>query len=339
MPIAIVRVFFLASLLVLGLIADTRIRGHGRLQAPGDADGGPSGQALPPAAGAERAPPRLIFGLGPAAQSAMSYKLNQDAILGMYTTWYNKPEDLEWMSDWRESTIPAIYASGRAAHLVIWSDVPEGGTPCGRPYPISDGINGDMEALARIWAGTAADPPLYVTLFTEFQTFPCIDNQWLGAEEYYGRLQRKMVEIKDIFHRFAPNARVSIGWGGWQLRWDDTSDGAGRSLLKHFDSVMRQMDFQSFQAMHDEGNANDVRAMTRALGPYGPVMLAHYKPQHQTVSTYIEDISIMLTEDFLADLSADGLFAWSFMDTAQMSRYPGIYESIRDAVTAYGRQP
>jgi hypothetical protein len=30
-----------------------------------------------------------------------------------------------------------------------------------------------------------------------------------------------------VFHQHAPNARVSLGWGGWQTRWEDEASGAG----------------------------------------------------------------------------------------------------------------
>jgi hypothetical protein len=33
-----------------------------------------------------------------------------------------------------------------------------------------------MGRLARIFAGPAGGPRLYVSLFTELQTYPCIDN-------------------------------------------------------------------------------------------------------------------------------------------------------------------
>jgi hypothetical protein len=34
-----------------------------------------------------------------------------------------------------------------------------------------------------------------------------------------------------------------------------------------------------------------------------------------------------------------GLFAWSFMDTAQMSSDPSIFALVGDAVLRYGRFP
>jgi hypothetical protein len=295
-----------------------------------------AGCALVP--GAEvRSTPSLLFGLGPEAHAAQHSALNQQAPLGVYTSWYNGPDDLSWMSGWKTSFIPSIYAGGRAVHLIIFGGGgAETGTPCGRQYPLSAGINDDMAQLAQIFAGRATDPPLYVTLFTEFQTFPCIDNQWKGAEDYYTALQAKMLQIKDIFHQYAPNVRVSIGWGGWQSRWDDPANGGGRSLFPYFADVMAQMDFQSFQAMQDDGNVNDVRAMSKTLGAYGPVMLAHYKPDNGSTATYRADITAMMTDDYLREVTGYGLFAWSFMDTAQMSSDPSIFALVRDAVLHYG---
>jgi hypothetical protein len=284
-------------------------------------------------------PPSLLFGLGPEAHAAANSPLNQQAPLGMYSTWYNGPGDLDWMRDWEGSFVPQVYASGRATHIIIHSDGSETGTPCGRQYPISPGINDDMAQLAQIFAGRATDPPLYVTLFTEFQTYPCVDNQWEGAEDYYTALQAKMLQIKDIFHQYAPNARVSIGWGGWQSRWDDPASGGGRSLFQYFNGVMAQMDFQSFQAMQGDGNVGDVRRMSETLGAYGAVMLAHYKPNNGSRTTYTADITAMMTDAFLNEVTGYGLFAWSFMDTAQMSSDPSIFALVKDAVLRYGRPP
>ncbi len=282
--------------------------------------------------------PPLLFGLGPEATDAASTALNAEAPLGMYTNWYSGPSDLEWMSTWQTSVVPQIYASGRAIHLIIYSGEDKGGTPCGRQYPISPGISDDMVRLAHIFAGTPTDPPLYVTLFTEFQTYPCVENQWVGAEDYYTLLQAKMVQIRDIFHLVAPNARVSIGWGGWQDRWDDPASGGGRSLFAHFAGIMRQMDFQSIQAMQDDTNVDDVRNMTRTLGAYGPVMVAHYKPDSGSLTTDEADMRAIMTDSFLREVAGYGLFAWSFMGSAQLSD-PTIFALVKDAVLRYGRPP
>jgi hypothetical protein len=139
----------------------------------------------------------------------------------------------------------------------------------------------------------------------------------------------------------APNARVSIGWGGWQLRWDNPATGDGASLLPYFDSVMRQMDFQSFQAMQDSSNVDDIRNMTRALGAYGPVMLAHYKPNSGNDATFLADVTAMMTDSYLAEMRGYGMFAWSWMDQGNFNDPDEAtqYQIVRDAALRYGRFP
>jgi hypothetical protein len=279
--------------------------------------------------------PSLLFGLGPTADTARASQLNHAAPLGMYTTWYNRPSDLGWMAPWENGLVPQAYAEGKALHLIIWNGDAEAGSPCGRQYPISSAINGDMVRLAQIFGGAADDPPLYVTLFTEFQTFPCTDNQWSGAEAYYTRLQAKMLEIRDIFHQYAPNSQVSIGWGGWQSRWSNTATGAGRALFARFDATMRAMDFQSFQAMATDTNVNDVRAMTQTLGAYGPVMLAHHKPNGFYPAVFSADLQAMMTDAFLSEMNGYGLFAWSFMDQREINSSTAVFDQTKNAVRTF----
>jgi hypothetical protein len=135
----------------------------------------------------------------------------------------------------------------------------------------------------------------------------------------------------------APNAWVSLGWGGWQARWDDPPKGGGRSMFQYFADVMAASDFQSFQAMQSDGNVNDVRAMTRTLGAWGPVMLAHYKPNGGSQSTFDADTGAMLNSAFLNEMRGYGLFAWGFMDQANMNASETTYQRVREAVSLYGR--
>src|SRR4029450_937468 len=97
------------------------------------------------------------------------------------------------------------------------------------------------------------------------------------------------------------NARVSLSWGGWQARWDAPPTGAGRSLFRHFADVLRAADFQSFQAMANDTNTADIRAMVRTLGAYGPVMLAHYKPDNGPGAVFEPPLRALLTDRYLAD--------------------------------------
>ena len=190
--------------------------------------------------------------------------------------------------------------------------------------------------------GKPAKPPLYVTLFTEFQTFPCVDNQWnpdVATTNYYKALKDRYRDAYSVFHRLAPNAKVSLGWGGWQARWDAPATGGGRSLLPHFDDVLRLSDFQSFQAMASDTNVADVRAMTGLLGVYGPVMVAHYKPDHRSPATFAADLRTMLSDAYLDELHGAGLFAFSFMDHTDLSADESMFQLAKAAVQHRGIMP
>ena len=59
------------------------------------------------------------------------------------------------------------------------------GPACGWTYSFSAMFASDMTQLAQTFKGSG---PLYVTTFTEFQTYSCSDNAWLGSENYYRAL-------------------------------------------------------------------------------------------------------------------------------------------------------
>ena len=289
--------------------------------------------------------PRLLFGMGPEADVARDSPLVRQAPVRMLTSWYNGPGDLAWMAGWKGSLVPRAYAAGYALHLIVYTGDPEGpiatpyGDACGRRYPLSSRFLDDMRQVARIFAGAASGPRLYVSLFTEFQTYPCSDNAWNAdpaANAYYRALKDRYRGALAVFHQLAPNARVSLSWGGWQTRWDDPATGAGRSLFRHFHDVLRMSDFQSFQAMATDSNVNDIRAMVRTLGTYGPVMLAHYKPDNGSRTVSDADLRAILTDRYLTDVTEDGLFAMSFMDGANLGS-GGLYEFVRRAVGRYAR--
>jgi hypothetical protein len=296
--------------------------------------------------GSGSARPRLLFGIGPEADVARATPLARQAPVRMLTSWYNGPADLDWMTGWRTSEVARAYAAGYNLHLIVFSGDAEGpvatphGQACGRGYPLSGRFLDDMARLARIFAGPAGGLRLYVSMFTEFQTYPCADNAWNAepaATAYYRALKDRYLASLAIFHRLAPNARVSLSWGGWQARWDDRATGAGRSLFGHFADVLRASDFQSFQAMATDGNTGDIRAMTRALGAYGPVMLAHYKPDNGSGATFEADLRTILTDRYLADVTRHGLFAVSFMDNTNLAASSRLYGFVRAAVRRYAR--
>jgi hypothetical protein len=262
----------------------------------------------------------------------------------MLSSWYNGPGDLNWMSGWRTTLVPQAYAAGYALHVIVWTGDPEVsvptryGTACGRSYPLSAGFVSDMARLADIFAGNGSRP-VYFTLFTEFQTYPCTDDAWNPNPEtlnYYKALKDQYLAAASTIRVHAPNAKVSLGWGGWQTRWDSPATGGGRSMFQYFADVMRASDFQSFQAMQSDTNVQDVRNMTAVLGQYGPVMLAHYKPDNGSQATFDADMAAMMTPSYLSEVNHLGLFAMSFMDSVNLSASESTYQVVAAAIRNYG---
>jgi hypothetical protein len=282
-----------------------------------------------------------LIGLGATADGALRSRLLTEAPVNLLTTWYNSPNDLGWITQWNDDLVPQQYAAGRSHHLIIFTDGVETtfetkyGAACGRTYPFSSTFLDDMRRLAETFKG----PRLYVTMFTEFQTYACTDNAWnpnLPTNNYHRALKDRYLEAMAVFHQAAPGSKVSLGWGGWQTRFDNAAIGAGRSMFPYFADVMGASDFQSFQAMQSDSNVNDVRAMVNVLNDYGPVMLAHYKPDNSSQATFDADVRTMLTDTYLQELTALGLFAWSFMDNYNVSASETTYQFAKNAVQRYG---
>ena len=286
---------------------------------------------------------RLLFGLGPEADSARRSPLVRRAPVQMLTSWFNGSSDLSWMSGWRPTIVRPAYRKRFALHVVVWDGGPEvtlstpHGPACGRAYAVSDRFLQDMRVLARTFAGRRGDK-LYVTLFAEFQTYPCRDNAWSPDPQttaYYETLKDRYLSALAIFHAEAPNARVSLGWGGWQASYDNPSVGGGRSLFRHFADVMKLSGFQSFQSLESPRAIREANAMTRLLAPYGPVMLAFYKPSGSTTVSRHAQLSTFLARSNLARLRRSGLFALSFMDSSFL-RDTRSLKLVASAVRASG---
>ncbi len=281
---------------------------------------------------------KLLFGIGPEANDAIHKPLTQETPIKILTSWYNGPKDLTWMRNWKTGTVPASYAKGYILHLIVYSNDPEKniqtshGDACGRQYPVSENFKKDMEQLADIFKGNGS---LYVTLFTEFQTYPCKDNQWKQSENYYNALKDQYRTTRQIFKSTNPNAKISIGWGGWQARYDDKSNGGGKALFSYFEDIMKESDFQSFQSMQSDHNIEDIRDMTTILSKFGPVMLAHYKPDNRSQQTFDRDLESFFTDDYINEITSKGLFAMSFMDHTNLSNSSVTYNLTKNAVIKY----
>ena len=281
---------------------------------------------------------KLIFGLGPEANEAINKPLVKDSPIKMLSSWYNGSSDLAWMANWKTGVVPSSYARGYALHLIIFSNDHEtqlqstATEVCGRAYPLSSQYLEDVHQLADIFKGNGV---LYVTMFTEFQTYPCLDNQWKGSENYYQKLKEQYSAARKIFKATNPNAKVSLGWGGWQARYDDKQNQGGRSLFSHFEDVMGESDFQSFQSMQSDHNTQDIVEMTTILSRFGPVMLSHYKPDNRSQQTFDKDMRKLFTDEYINQITTKGLFALSIMDHHNLDNSPTTYNIVKTAINKY----
>lgn len=286
-------------------------------------------------------PLKIIFGIGSQAGPAMDFRLVKEAPVKMLTSWYNSTSDLEWMRVQQNDLIPRLYKNKYLVHLITWTDLPEHdistphGPACGRPYPVSAQVVEDMKQLAQIYNGSG---PMYVSLFTEFPSFTCTDNNWIGNENYWNTLKDNYRKIKDVFHQYAPNSKVSLGWGGWVGLYDDQVNQGGRSLIPYFADVIKESDFASFQAMESDTNVPEIKAMTKILGSYGkPVMLAHYKPSNHSTTVYESDLNTIFTDTVMRELVSNGLFAMSFMDSELIDNSESSYQIMKNGIIKYGK--
>ena len=279
-----------------------------------------------------------MFGVGTELDQAANHRITKEAPIKMLTSWYNGPKDLGFMTGWRSNLIPQAYAQGYAMHLIVYTNDTEQnintkyGPACGRPYPLSQNFQNDMRQLAQSFRGGK----LYVSMFTEFQTYPCQDNNWLGSENYYRAMQDQYLATVDTFHKYAPDSQVSLTWGGWLMNWDDPGKGGGKSLLKHFEKTLNASDFQSFQAMANHSNLDIITNMTKALQPYkGGTMVAHYKPDHASQIIFNGDMRTVFTPANVDMLKQHELFAFSFMDIVNMSSSEPTFQAVKKIVQTY----
>ena len=280
----------------------------------------------------------FMFGIGTELDHAIKHRITKEAPVKMLSSWYNGPGDLEFMNGWRTTKVPQAYKSGYSLHLIIYTNGPEQpiktayGQACGRAYPLSSNFIDDMKLLSNIFKGGK----LYVSMFTEFQTYPCNDNTWKGSENYYRALKDQYLATMKIFHQNVPGSQVSLSWGGWQANWDDTAKGAGLSLVKRFEDALNASDFQSFQAMSTTDNLDIILKMTDALSPYrGGIMVSHYKPDNGSQAVFDKDVRTIFTADNMTKFKNRGLFALSFMDSKNIDTSETSYLNVKKLIKSF----
>jgi len=308
----------------------------------------------PAPAPATTAGDEFIFGLGSQAYQIENQPLVQQAPVGMYTSWFNFRSDLGFFDLYKNSVTPQTYAAGKAMHLVVWPINSKAGAwekdgwvdtkygkVCGASYPLSREFQADMVQLAKDTGGSADGPPLYVSMFTEFSTYPCGDTggSWKTGEPYYKALKDAYMEAMNTFHTYAPNSKVGLTWGGWEITFGTPEQQNGKYLIPFFKDVMDASDIQSFQAMSTTDNVSQTTDMVKELSKYGTgkSLLAHYKPDDSSTSVFDRDIAGFFTPEKMAELKANGLFGFSFLDPDLLNSSSTRFAQVKSAIQTYAK--
>lgn len=250
---------------------------------------------------------RVLWGIGDQLDAATESGLYQDESANMVTAWYNGPDDLAWMQGYAQpSTISDLYGDGKAVELVVFlADHPD--------YAVGDQFQDDVRLLVRAMKGSGPNyGPLYVVLFTEWETYS-------PDPEYEGELKRAYLGAVRAIHEEYAGARVALGFGGYEWSESPTRD------LSQWSDAIAASDFVAVQAMQDCRSevdgvnilVNQVRTSVQQLGSYRkPVMISHFKlwgdPACQ-VEAFRKFAAEVLNDRSLTGLVDHGLFAWGFM--------------------------
>ncbi|MGK7369033.1 MAG: hypothetical protein ACNS64_02365, partial [Candidatus Halalkalibacterium sp. M3_1C_030] len=253
--------------------------------------------------------PYILWGMGDQISGAKNSPVFQEAPVGMVTSWFNKPDDLNWMNGYKdETTMSNLYHQGYAQELVVWlADYPD--------YAISPKFQEDIVELTKIFKGNGPDyGPLYVVLFTEFETYS-------DDPDYFIKLKDAFMQARQSIKQEYGQASIALGFGGYG--WIGQAE---RDLKTWEIEAIEAGDFAAVQHMHHADRLDlmipQVRRSVKQLGSYGkPVMVSHFKlwgnegdPAGLPSQSFNNFISNIFTLQSLQALSDDGLFAWGFMD-------------------------
>lgn len=274
--------------------------------------------------------PEILWGIGDQISGAQSTPVFRDALVGMITSWYNKPGDLSWMRGYQEEpTMSNLYRKGYAQELVVWlADYPQ--------YAISSTFQEDIKDLIRIFKGNGPENgPIYVVLFTEFETYS-------QDPEYFQHLKEAFLEARKSIKQEYEKAYVALGFGGYG--WIGQPE---RELKDWEIEALEAGDFAAVQHMHHASRLDlmipQVRRSVKQLGSYGkPVMVSHFKLWSNEGDTeelpsvsFNNFINEIFTRESLQSLADDGLFAWDFMDDNYINDPGRAYEKIKEIIARY----
>ena len=199
------------------------------------------------------------------------------------------------------------------------------------------GAVSQRHARSRAHVRGPAQDRLYVTLFAEFQTYPCIDNAWSPDPQttaYYEALKDQYRSALAIFQKEAPKARVSLGWGGWQasgttLQSEPAVPSSGISPTSCGYRASRASSRWRArlppQRKGDDGGARQVRAgdarVLQAARRVDPAL-------DRRLSAFLSARTCRAARK--------GLFALSFMDTGFLKGRPSTLALVEDWVRRSG---
>lgn len=271
--------------------------------------------------------PEILWGIGDQVSGAKNTPIYDDAPVGMITSWFNKPGDLSWMRGYQdEITMSNLYRRGFAQELVVWlADYPE--------YAISSKFQEDIKELISIFKGNGPEyGPLYVVLFTEFETYS-------DDPSYFQDLKEAFLEAAKSIRMEYDKAYVALGFGGYG--WIGQPE---RELKDWEIEALEASDFAAVQQMHHASRLDlmipQVRRSVKQLGSYGkPVMVSHFKlwsnqedPAELPSESFYSFINEVFTRESLQSLADDGLFAWDFMDDNYINDPGKAYNKIKEII-------
>lgn len=274
--------------------------------------------------------PEILWGMGDQIDGATSTPIYKNAPIGMVTSWFNKPNDLNWMRGYKnETTMSNLYRRGYAQELVIWlADYPE--------YAVSAEFQDDLKELIRIFKGNGPHyGPLYVVLFTEFETYS-------QDSTYFANLKEAFLHGKKNIKEEYSEAFVALGFGGYG--WIGQ---AKRELHEWQKEALEASDFAAVQHMHHASRLDlmvpQVRRSVRQLGSFGkPVMVSDFKlwsnegdASGLPSNSFNNFINQVFSRESLQSLADDGLFAWDFMDDDYINDASEAREKIKIIITQH----
>ena len=79
--------------------------------------------------------------------------------------------------------------------------------------------------------------------------------------------------------------------------------------------------------------------MVKELSKYGTgkSLLAHYKPDDSNTAVFDRDMAGFFTPTKMAELKANGLFGFSFLDPELLSSSPSRFEQVKTAIQTYAK--